>query len=172
MQTSLAVNEEGYLSLVTQFKAQLVALKTRLKLESGATTVVLWIDEAHELHRGVSVFAFQSVLADLKAGDQMPPFAAVLSSTASKMQTLASSTHSQHALASARFLRSQSAQLVRPWCHLSVNLQLLPENLTQLPIPRHRRSSGQSMPKPALKPLPLPKVLRSFEHQIKIGRPL
>lgn len=150
---------------------QVDRLRLRCSLKRPAHIIVFHFDEAHELSNGVTVSAIQTVFGELRARICYEPVA-VLSTSVPDLGPTAPPVV-PYVSPSARFLPSAAAFLARPWSALPVCLPLQPAQLTKLPVPPERRSSNdQAAPRPLLKPLPPPTYLRSFEYQIKIGRPL
>lgn len=142
----------------------LCALLIGLKDSSARRTLLLYIDEAHELDAlgGVTVSAVNSVMADLLSKAEgmklAAPHVLVLTSTTSQVSLLAPNPKmpaSQTGLPSARWLETVTDGLLQPWSLFPSNLYLR-QHIDSL-----RRSHTFT-----------PRSVQTLEFAMLVGRPL
>lgn len=157
-------------SVVSNFKT----LSDRLAPPSNTNTILFHVDEGHQLQRGVTISALRSVFTVLET--RIPEHLVVLTSTASELIEPAPSTDAWHVQSSDRFPQRTKNGLIQPWCYLPVNVDLhaasfeMPEfnesDTFEQEVDKSRKARAH-LPK-----TPTARVVRSFQHQIMIGRPL
>lgn len=123
-------------------------LQRAVKTVPHRQTIIFNIDEGHELAEGVSMACLLSVFADVKIKAKAPHLA-VLTSTTSKLSTLAPKAAEEIPSSSGRWCPLDSRQLIQPWSYFGVNLDV------------EERSE-----------FPTASVARTYDYQIRIGRPL
>lgn len=170
LKASVNASQEAYINFVDQISHHLEALTQRLELGSKANTIVFHFDEAHHLSGGVTIPAIQSLFGELKSRC-IVRLAVVFSTDTWNVEAFVP-LQAHPSMASDQTPKPRLAQLISPWCRLPVNLESLPDGDTALPTSPEHHSSYQNLPPPLSKPSALPKDLRSFENQIRIGRPL
>lgn len=146
---------------IVEVRHQFAALRSRISSKKGQeATLMIYMDEGHELNKGIAVSTVTAVLVDLFSGRQTPDqrVVTVLTSTSTAMQHLAErrGALAGHYADSARFTGTPVTRLAQPWSPLPWNVGL----------PSYMKMKGLSLEHLT------PRDVRTLEFAIHRGRPM